>query len=517
MKLLRTVFLGLAALACCATTHGQNGCTPSDPSGYFEGTATSKEAGKLEVSLNVRCAEAQYVGELTTPVGTYNVRSGKFEAGELHLALQAGSDAITVDARFQAGALHGTFTSADDSGPLELRRVGDFKASAAETPLTKQQWHEDLAFFARELPKTHANAFHSISRERFESEVKELDRNLDKLNSDETYIGMDRLANLIGDAHTYIVLPTDDADFPIDIQRFGDDYRVVAATAGHEGILGARVLSIGETPIARAHEQLLSLTPPGETSVLRDSRATVFLTIGMLLHGIGIIPDRNSGRYTVVGEDGKQFVADIHPLPIAERSNVHWIYASRETPLFRQKEGETFWVTYLPDSRTVYCNFRGYKELATRSKELFNLIGQQHPDKLVVDMRQNGGGDYAEGLKYMVRAIAALREINQKGHLFILIGANTFSAAMSNAAQFRTMTHATLVGQQIGERPNSYQEAREMKLPSSQWTVRYSVKFYTFVENGENVVRPDKEITPSWDDYKAGGDPALDWVLRYGH
>ena len=37
---------------------------------------------------------------------------------------------------------------------------------------------------------------------------------------------------------------------------------------------------------------------------------------------------------------------------------------------------------------------------------------------------------------------------------------------MSNSAHFRYQTNAILAGQQIGEKPNSYQEAREMKLPN---------------------------------------------------
>ena len=80
----------------------------------------------------------------------------------------------------------------------------------------------------------------------------------------------------------------------------------------------------------------------------------------------------------------------------------------------------------------------------------------------------------------------------------------------------RRQTNAILVGQQIGEKPNSYQEAREMQLPNSHWKVRYSVKFYRFVVGGENVIRPDQEIIPSWDEFKSGRDPVLEWVLNYG-
>jgi hypothetical protein len=387
-------------------------------------------------------------------------------------------------------------------------------AAAEDLDLTKEQWHEDLQFLARELPKRHANAFHFISRERFEAELAELDHKLGHLNHDEIYVGMDRIANLIGDGHTYIRVPGDNANFPIALQQFGDDYRLTATASGNENALGARVIKIQDTPIARARELLLPLTPSDETQVLRDSRLLGLLITGIFRHGIGIIPERNTARYTLVDDNGKEFTIDVPAVATADSSKLNWTFVFKETPLFRQRPEENFWYIYLPDSHTVYCSFRGYKDLGKHSKGLFDLINQQHPDKLVIDMRLNGGGDYDEGLKYLVHPIRHLSGINRRGHLFVLVGPNTFSAAMSNAAHFRYQTSAILVGQQIGEKPNSYQEAREMKLPNSHLTVRYSVKFYKFVKVGENVIRPDKEIAPSWEDYSAGRDPVLQWVLN---
>ena len=382
--------------------------------------------------------------------------------------------------------------------------------------LSHEQWHQDLAFLARELPKRHANAFHFISRERFEAEVDQLNGKLDRLNSDEIYVGMNRIVNLIGDGHTYIRVPTDNARFPIDLQRFGEDYRVIATTSQYEKALGTRLTKIQDTPIAGAREAILTLTPFDETQVLRDSRITDFLTLGIVLHGTGIIPDRNVARYVFAEDNGRDFVIDVHAVPPGGSSKLNWISVVKEPPLFRQKPDDDFWYTYLPDSRTVYCSFRGYKDLGKQSKGLFDLIKQQNPDKLVIDMRLNGGGDYNVGLKHLVHPIRDLPDTNRKGHLFVLVGPSTFSAAMSNSAHFRYQTNAILVGQQIGEKPNSYQEAREMKLPNSHWTVRYSVKFYTFVETGENIIRPDQEIIPTWDDYRYGRDPVLEWVLNYG-
>jgi hypothetical protein len=517
MHLLRVAIATLTFTSWCAPgVWAQNSCKPQDPAGYFEGTADSQQAGKLNISLNLYCDSGKYAGEMTTPLGTFSVNGGYVQAGQLHLTFGPGTDAIIIDATLDAGGtLRGKFKSEDDSGPLELHRGANARIStgAEALNLTKAQWHEDLAFLARELPKRHANAFHSISRDKFDAQVHELDQKLDHLNRDEIYVGMDRIVNLIGDGHTFIRLPEDSANLPIDIDRFGPDYRIVATANGNEQTLGARVIKVADTPVAQARDMLLALTPSDETEVLRNARANGFLTIGMLLHGMGIAQDRNVVRYTLAGDDGKEFTADVHSVAPAEK--LVWTYPYKEAPLFRQKPDESFWYTYLPDSRTVYCSFRGYRDLGQQSKGLFDLIKQQHPDKLVIDMRLNGGGDYTLGLRYLVHPIRDLPDLNRKGHLFVLVGPTTFSAAMSNSAHFRYQTNAILVGQQIGEKPNSYQEAREMQLPNSHWTVRYSVKFYKFVESGDNLIRPDQEIVPSWDDFKSGRDPVLDSVLSY--
>src|SRR5437764_13591384 len=110
--------------------------------------------------------------------------------------------------------------------------------------------------------------------------------------------------------------------------------------------------------------------------------------------------------------------------------------------LFRQNLDKHFWFTWLPESRAVYCSFRGYQDLGSNAKALLAMVAEKHPEKLIIDMRQNGGGDYFEGLKHLVEPIRRLTDINEKGHLFVLIGPQTFSAAMANAAHFRQMTEA---------------------------------------------------------------------------
>jgi hypothetical protein len=379
--------------------------------------------------------------------------------------------------------------------------------------LTPVQWREDLNFFARELPRRHVKAFHHISRERFEAEVRALDQRLEGLDADAVYVGMSRIANLIGDGHTYLRIPQDAANFPFDFRPFGDVYRVTSAVAGQERALGARVLKVENTPIGNAIQLAREQTADDENDAFREAVAPLRLTLGIFLHGWGMTADRNVAHYTLSDGDG-EFTVEVRAPPPGGPPSVA-IDVPAEPPLFRQHPDEPFSVVWLANERTVYCNFRSYKELGSHARSLFALIGKEHSDKLVVDLRGNGGGDYFEGLKYLVEPIRKLRDLNRPGHLFVLIGPFTFSAAMANAAHFRQQTAALLVGQTIGEKPNSYQEPEEVVLPNSHLTLRYSTRYYEFVPGGDNAIHPDQEIVPTWEQRKAGRDPVLEWALAF--
>jgi hypothetical protein len=152
MSACRLASVALALAGWFVSGQAQTGCKSNDPAGYFEGTSTSQHEGKLDVSLNLRCDSGRHAGELVTPVGTYTVKDGHFEANQLHLNLDSGGDSVTIEAVFDAGVLRCKFVAAADTGPVALHRTGDARntAAAAETlNLSKQQWHQDLDFLVR--------------------------------------------------------------------------------------------------------------------------------------------------------------------------------------------------------------------------------------------------------------------------------------------------------------------------------------------------------------------------------
>jgi hypothetical protein len=493
-------------------------CAAPDPTGYFTGIASSQHSGRLDVSLNLWCADGRYAGTLVTPLGTFPISSGSADSTHLALAFVIGTEVGIIDATSTDDRLHGSFAAAGDSGSLALFRIGEARAPGWDKPileLTAAQWREDITFFAREIALRHGDAFHTISRRRFDSLVAELDHRLAGLDGDQVYVELNRLANLIGDAHTFVAIPEDSPRFPFAVRRFGTEYRVVAVQQGSERLLGSRLLTVEEIPTASAIQRLWSLTPADEHHSLRQARAEGFLSVGMILRGSAITPVRDRVTLTLEDVNGRASRIDVRALLADSAAALPWKEVFSTAPLFARHPNKSFWYQYLPEARVIYCSFRGYDSLAARAGGLLELVQQVRPEKLVIDMRQNGGGDYELGLRALVDPLSRMPSINRRGRLFIVIGPNTLSASMANATQFRSRTSAILVGEAVGEKPNSFQEPREMQLPNSHLIVRYSTKYYRFVNHGPNIVEPDDRVVPTWAEYRAGHDPVLEWIIRY--
>ena len=159
--------------------------------------------------------------------------------------------------------------------------------------------------------------------------------------------------------------------------------------------------------------------------------------------------------FTFESEGGRQYTLDIVPITPSANFNSLLLGAAKEEPLFRQKPAEQFWFTYLAGEQTVYANFRGYNSLEENVKKLFQTIDTNPTGKLVIDMRQNAGGNFTKAREHLIPAIRQRPAINQKGHLFVIVGRRTFSDAKVNAIDFRKETNAILVGEPIGEKPNN--------------------------------------------------------------
>lgn len=377
--------------------------------------------------------------------------------------------------------------------------------------LTTEQWREDLQLFARELTHRHKNPYHFVAQEAFEQAVAALDVRLATLQDYEIIVGIQRLAAMIGDGHTFLNTWNLYHYLPFEVFWFGKELRVTHTIAAYQQTLGCRLVKIGAHRISEVQRRLQAIIPQGENKWFVLWQSAYYMMRVEPLVVLGVLPNRSSAPFTFEEDGGKRF--DLPVVPMPPDTSVDWVDTAAQKPLYLQKPEETFWFTELPDSHTVYVNFRGYQDLEAHAEKLFAFVESQPVKRLVIDMRQNLGGDCTLGRSHLLYKIQRLPSVNRQGGLFVVIGRGTFSAAMTNATDFRRETDAILIGEPTGARPNGYQELTQFTLPNSQLQVFCSIRYYRFQDKNTPAVLPDQRIDLDWASYKAGRDPVMEWIL----
>jgi hypothetical protein len=507
---------------------GNQSSAPDVVSGHYEGHIKTSTRGDVPVSLDLRLKGEKMSGALHTPFGEIIIMGGIYEEGRLTIYMEANGDEATFAGRLAGGQVKGDFNGFGETGTVELKRTRDAPPvpdTSIRLSLSKAAWREDLQFLAREIPKRHKNAFHTITREQFARAVAELDAQIPKLDDDRIVLGLSRIAAMIGDGHTrlnwyWAYLPA-----PLSFFWFGQELRVTSAmvpyvpgpgkrVVGSRRAVGTRVVSIGGASVDEALARAQPFLHHGENEWYVKGESALMLAYPAFLHAIGLAPDAEHARYTFEDDKGKRFTLNLKQMT----GGVPFTMVNANpTKFYGFNEYKPLWHTYLPETQTVYFNFTAYPSRTAFKKfaqELFAFIDNNPVKRFVVDMRQNGGGDFTRGREYIISEIKKRDRINRRGHLFVIIGRWTYSAGMANAADFRNQTNAILVGEPTGGRPNGYQENREFMLPNSHLSVWVSTEFYKFQEQDTPGLMPDHRIDPDWAAYSAGRDPVLEWIQK---
>lgn len=382
-----------------------------------------------------------------------------------------------------------------------------------------EKWRQDLKYMAAELPRSHKNAFHSVSRTEFNRAVAELDKSIPSLQDHEIILGFRRIVALIGDGHTNIFgWESSFHRYPFRFFRFSNGYYVTRATSEYSKLLGMRLVKIGNLDVNKAYDAVTTLLPKGEGEMYLWHYAPIYLSFAEVQHALRMQTSPAKGEFVFEDSNAKQFSVEMSPLPT--NAEVTFGDAAQQTPLYRQQANEPLWYKYLPESKTVYFQFRGYQpysEFLRFSAELLQFIKKNPTDRLVIDLRSNSGGDESK-FQPLLEGIIRNDIINRKGHLFVIIGRPTYSAGMLNAVQLKLQTNAILFGEPTGAKPNQYNEGsgdKALKLPNSGLTVDYSILYRKLLKDDLPALMPDARVNLSSLDYIAGRDPVLEKILAY--
>lgn len=384
------------------------------------------------------------------------------------------------------------------------------------------RWEQDLDYLTANIAALHRNAFFRTRREDFDAEAADLRGRIPTASDAEIISGMSGLLASLGDGHTLldVHVPGVFRLFPIRLNWYGSDLVVTGAQPDYAEAIGARVTRIGETDVQGALAAVTPLISVDNGQQLLG-RSVFWLRTPEALNMLGILPDAESGAYTFEQRDGETLTLDITPVTVDDASfEFVTLYdvLEIEPPLRTQNPNANYWYAYLEDSQTIYFHYFRCADdpdnpFADFSREMFAFIDATPMQRVVVDLRFNGGGD-STVIDPFIDGIKARSAFNSETSLFVLIGRGTFSSAMQNAIDFDTQTNARLIGEPTGGAPNGYGEVREFTLPNSGLVVNYSSRFFANAPGyAGDAYAPDWEVEMTWDDLLAGRDPALEAAI----
>lgn len=394
--------------------------------------------------------------------------------------------------------------------------------NSGKAKLTTTQWREDIDFYVSQLEKNHANLYHSQSKIQFYQNVELLKQQLVGMTDNQILVALMKLTKSINDGHTSFPLWGNDVHkYPFKLISLSGKYYVAHTTHDHKGLLGAELTAINGQAISKIIDKMERIVPFSENPYSTAVRVAQYMTIAEVLDGLAIVG----------GDDN--FEANLFDVQFSfEQSGVaftKYFKAAKKVQFGAQlvlkhvvaknkidQVHDNLWFSSSRDNKSIYVKFEQYADVAAMdffARKLLNHINDNQSKHLIIDLRNNYGGDFFAGLR-LAQALVLADSLDWHSGIYVLTNHVTFSAAMSNAAQFKRLLNAKLVGEPTGARPKGYQDMGEFTLKHSKRVVTYSKRYYDFLGSDEHTVYPDIHIELNIENYLMNQDKQLEWVLK---
>lgn len=388
----------------------------------------------------------------------------------------------------------------------------------------------DLDYLAKELSEKHYNFFTVKSKEDFLSGINAIKQESEHLNDFQIALKAQQLIAKFGDSHTMLnfdPLLNAGQKLPIYLLWTSDGLHVIHTTPENKKILGSRVLSINDIPIATIIDSLSTL-------YTIDNQAVTKLLIPQAIPSLQILE-----YFGFADAEGAKL--GLHTP--ANQKETYWIKPSEMNRTNRvtirpdslafstANQNQVFTDFYFSDEKIHYILYNkclskevalvyGNREMADNlpsfkefEEKVFTALTEEPVEKIVFDLRYNGGGSSAQGTAFAERLAKFLKE-NPTIKTYVVLGRATFSSAIINAMDFKRLTDAVFIGEETAGKPNHFGEVRGFQLPASQLQVRYSTNYFKYTDENTNTIIPDVAIEMSFSDFMKGIDPVYEWVKK---
>jgi hypothetical protein len=387
--------------------------------------------------------------------------------------------------------------------------------------LSPQALREDVDFLLSTITTRHPNPFYYGSEQAFRRHCQLLWARAEELSPAERLAKLLAIPPLLNDGHTRFrgIDGTDGIKkllkrLPIDLYWYHDGLHVRAADPEWSELAGARVLRLA----GASSEALLDAVLPlvSRENIWRGLEvAPQLMNRPELLYGLGIGDDPSEVLCEVdTGGAVRQISLPALPPGTEPGNRVSAISAGHPGTLDQWPDNLTS-VDLPGNDRVIVLKYDIVRDsencsLAGKFEAAFRSLDTNGAQGLVVDLRNNGGGDNRLNWP-LIDGIKARPEINKPGRLFALVGRGTFSAAVHCAVYLERHTRCIFAGEPTGSSPNHFGDALDHELPNTKLTVRVSSLWWqeSLPYDSRTAITPQLRVEYTAADYARGRDAGL--------
>jgi len=403
----------------------------------------------------------------------------------------------------------------------------------AQNTFSTEEYRDDLRFLQEKVHSNFPFLFKKITAEEFDAEVEKLYNAIPQMEPHEVLVGFTKLVAGFQYGHTIFaywdgIIPYH--QIPVLLYQFDDGVYLHGVHKDYPDALGTKLLAIEDTPIEEALKMMRPVVS-AENEQFVKAYGLHFLTFPEFLHAQGVIEELDSGVELTLEKNGETFKKRIEAVPNQRfptqygmpKPGSDWLDARdlSETPLYLKNLEKIYYYEYLPDHKTLYVRHSQIQDDSIQPipefyKEVFAFIDQNDVEKMVLDVRLNGGGNNYKN-KPIVTGVIANKKINQTGKFFVILGRRTFSACQNLVNELHTYTNAIFVGEPTSENINFYGDNHPLVLPNTKMKALLSFAWWQDKPQWENkpALYPQVATGLTFEQYASNEDPALKAVLEY--
>lgn len=405
---------------------------------------------------------------------------------------------------------------------------------SAQENLIATQWQEDLRFLQNTLHKDYSFLFVKTTKEEFDSELETLYNEIPTLEEHEIIVGISRLVSLFKYGHTHVSFhqkPIEFSQLPVNLYEFNDGIYIQGTHRNYPEAIGAKVLAVEGTPILEVLEAIKP-TVEAENSQYFKAYGINNIRYPEVLHAQKLTKTLQNRVEFILEKEGKVFTQSFTALEKGKRMPIHrgyvfedenWLDArdNSTTPLYLKHLDKVYFSEYLENEKAMYVRHSRIQDEAQESTKdfyarVFDEIETKEAEKLIIDLRLNGGGNNYLN-RDVIKELVQAEHINKVGKLFVIIGRRTFSACQNLVNEMDNYTNVIFVGEPTAENINFWGDNRPVTLPNSGFEISLSYLWWQDKPALENDkwMAPSLPVTISFDEFVNNQDPILEAALNF--